>query len=171
MTSMARTTTKTEKSTTRMVRITKKTTTKMTTKRITMAKTRTMARMVKTTKKTMTKMTKTTIKTTTKMTTEKIMMAKTKTTARTIKITTKMTRTTTKTMTRRTKMMKKIPLIHLVVVLISGASLVKNKPIEDHFKSPNFQQATRKSENVNTAHIYHFCNIVFSNVFFSNKNN
>merc|ERR1712176_1121734 len=106
------------------------------------------------------------IKTTTKMITKKIMMAKTKTTAKTIKTMTKMVRTTT----RRIKMMKKIPLIHLVVVLISGASLVKNKPIEDHFKSPNFQQSIRKSENVNTAHIYHFCNIVFSNVFFSNKN-
>merc|ERR1712176_241985 len=129
------------------------TTTKTTTEKITMAKKKTMAKTAKTTKKIMIRM-------------EKIMMAKTKTTAKTIKTMTKMVRTTT----RRIKMMIKIPLIHLVVVLISGASLVKNKPIEDHFKSPNFQQSTRKSENVNTAHIYHFCKIVFSYVFFSNKN-
>merc|ERR1712176_1579113 len=110
-----------------------------------------MTRTAKKTEKIMIKMVKIMIKTTTKTTTakitkkimikmEKIMMAKT------IKTMEKMTRTTTRT----TKMMTKIPLIHLVVVLISGASLVKNKPIEDHFKSPNFQQSTRKSENVNT---------------------
>merc|ERR1712003_284533 len=117
-------------------------------------------RMTRTTKKTE----KIMIKTTTKTTTEKITMAKTRTTAKTKKIMAKTVKTMTKmvrTTTRRIKMMEKIPLIHLVVVLISGASLVKNKPIENHFKSPNFQQSTRKSENVNTAHIYHFCNIVF----------
>ena len=127
----------------------------------------------------MTSMVKITIKmtkTTTKMTTEKIMMAKT--TARTIKIMTKMAKTmtkmiktTTRITTKRTKMTKKILLRHLVVLLISGASLVRNKPSEDNFKSSNFQQSTRKSENVNTAHFYHFCNIVFSNVFLLNKNN
>merc|ERR1712176_958092 len=110
----------------------------MTTEKITMAKTikittrtaKTMAKTAKTTKRTMTRI---------------------------VKITTKMAKTMakmTRTMTRTTKMMTKIPLIHLVVVLISGASLVKNKPIENHFKSPNFQKSTRKSENVNTAHIY-----------------
>merc|ERR1712176_1112543 len=119
--------------------------------------------MIKTTKKIMTKMAKTTKKTMTRMV--KITTKMAKTMKKTAKTMAKMTRTTTRT----TKMMTKIPLIHLVVVLTSGASLVKNKPIENHFKSPNFQQSTRKSKNVNTAHIYHFCNIVFSNVFFSNK--
>merc|ERR1712176_1506449 len=95
--------------------------------------TRITIKMIKTTKEIMTRMEKTE-RIMTKMV--KIMMAKTKIT------------------TRTTKMMTKILLIHLVVVLISGASLVKNKPIDDHFKSPNFQQSTRKSENVNTAHIY-----------------
>merc|ERR1712227_363179 len=97
--------------------------------------------------KTMTKMEKTAIKT------AKIM---TRTTIR-------MTRTTTKITT-------KIHLTHLAVVLISGASLAKNKLLEYNFKSTNFQQSTRKSKNVNTAHINHFCKIVFSNVFFLNKN-
>merc|ERR1712157_328020 len=95
--------------------------------------------------------------------TMKIMKKTAKTMTRIVKITTKMEKTmkkTTKTMakmTRTTTRTTKIPLIHLVVVLISGASLVKNKPIENHFKTPNFQQSTQKSENVNTAHIHHFC--------------
>merc|ERR1712176_573058 len=119
--------------------------------------TRISIKMIKTTKKIMTRMEKTE-RIMTKMV--KIMMAKTKITARTMKIMKKTAKTAktmakmTRTTTRTTKMMTKILLIHLVVVLISGASLVKNKPIDDHFKSPNLQQSTQKSENVNTAHIY-----------------
>merc|ERR1711868_246215 len=90
--------------------------------------------------------------------TAKIMTKTAKITAKTAKIMTwaaktitKMVKTTTRITTKRTKMTKKILLRHLVVLLISGASLVRNKPSEDNFKSPNFQQSTRKSENVNTA--------------------
>merc|ERR1712176_358223 len=127
---------------------------------------------------TMTRMARTTARTTTKTTTRmaRTTTAKTRTTTKTAKImtrtmtkiTTRMarTKTTTKTMTKITT---KIHLTHLAVVLISGASLAKNKLLEDNFKSINFQQSTRKSENVNTAHINHFCKIVFSNVFFLNK--